>query len=97
MDIPSAARWLLLAAAAAQFVYAVRALRPALRSRPGERVDPWLAFADPAVGVPVTLALAFGNLPALLAGLVVLGPILTWQLVRSITARRAKPGRPTPA
>ncbi|WP_030156063.1 hypothetical protein [Streptomyces sp. NRRL S-244] len=97
MDIPSAARWLLLAAAAAQFVYAVRALRPALRSRPGERVDPWLAFADPAVGVPVTLALAFGNLPALLAGLAVLGPILTWQLVRSLAARRGKPGRTTPA
>ncbi|MEV0987624.1 hypothetical protein [Streptomyces sp. NPDC049949] len=97
MDIPSAARWLLLAAAAAQFVYAVRALRPALRSRPGERVDPWLAFADPAVGVPVSLALAFGNLTAFLAGMAVLAPVLTWQLVRGIAARRGEPGKPTPA
>ncbi|MFI8260386.1 MULTISPECIES: hypothetical protein [unclassified Streptomyces] len=97
MDIPSAARWLLLAAAAAQFVYAVRALPPALRSRPGERVDPWLAFADPAAGVPVSLALAFGNLPALLAALAVLGPVLTWQLARGIAARRGEPGGPTPA
>ncbi|MFE5541265.1 hypothetical protein [Streptomyces sp. NPDC056492] len=97
MDIPSAARWLLLAAAAAQFVYAVRALRPALRSRPGARIDPWLSFADPAAGVPVALALAAGNLPAFLAGLAVLGPVLTWQLVRSIAARRAGPGKPTPA
>ncbi|KOU18796.1 hypothetical protein ADK52_29625 [Streptomyces sp. WM6372] len=94
MDIPSAARWLLLAAAAAQFVYAVRALRPALRSGPGERVDPWLAFADPAVGVPVTLALAFGNLTAFLVAMAVLGPILATQLVRSLAARRKKP---TPA
>ncbi|MFI5665644.1 hypothetical protein [Streptomyces sp. NPDC051704] len=91
MDIPSAARWLLLAAAAAQLVYAVRALRPALRSRPGERTDAWLAFADPAAGVPVSLALAFGNLTVFLACMAVLGPILTWQLVRGIAARRGKP------
>lgn len=96
VDIPSAARWLLLAAAAAQFVYAVRALRPALRSRPGARLGAWLAFADPAVGVPVTLALAFGNLPAFLAGMAVLGPVLAWQLVRRVLARRGKPG-PSPA
>ncbi|MFD7085059.1 hypothetical protein ACFYXV_22815 [Streptomyces sp. NPDC002181] len=94
MDIPSAARWLLLAAAAAQFVYAVRALRPALRSRPGARLDAWLSFADPAVGVPVTLALAAGNLPAFLAGLAVLGPVMACRLLRAFLARR--PG-PTPA
>ncbi|MFE2874379.1 hypothetical protein ACFXG6_23050 [Streptomyces roseus] len=94
MDIPSAARWLLTAAAAAQFVYAVRALRPALRSRPGERLDGWLAFADPAVGVPVTLALACGNLPAFLAGLAVLGPVTACRLLRAFLARRTEP---TPA
>ncbi|MFB7786048.1 hypothetical protein ACFC1D_25470 [Streptomyces vinaceus] len=42
----------------------------------------------------MTLALAFGNLPAFLAGLAVLGPVLTWQLVRSVLARRGKPGEP---
>ncbi len=83
-----------MAFAAVQLVYAARALRPALRSRPGERVDAWLAFADPAVGAPVSLALAFGNLTILLAGTAVLGPILTWQLVRTILSRRTKP---TPA
>ncbi|MFE2550005.1 hypothetical protein ACFXGI_15850 [Streptomyces sp. NPDC059355] len=94
MDIPSVGRWILVALAVVQLVYAVRALRPALRSRPGERTDAWLAFADPAAGVPVSLALAFGNLTVFLAGMAVLGPILTWQLVRGIAARRRKP---TPA
>ncbi|KJY39755.1 MULTISPECIES: hypothetical protein [unclassified Streptomyces] len=91
MDIPSAGRWILTALAAVQLGYAVRALRPALRSRPGARLDAWLAFADPAVGVPVTLALALGNLPALLAGLAVLGPVLACRLYRTIAARRTRP------
>ncbi|MEV6731845.1 MULTISPECIES: hypothetical protein [unclassified Streptomyces] len=91
MDIPSWGRWMFVAFAAVQLVYALRALRPALRSRPGQRVDAWLAFADPAVGAPVSLALAFWNLTALLAGMAVLGPILTWQLVRTILSRRTKP------
>ncbi|WP_406182235.1 hypothetical protein [Streptomyces sp. NBC_01006] len=94
MDIPSAGRWILLAFAAIQLVHAVRALRPALRSRPGERVHPWLEFADPAAGVPVALALAFGNLTAFLVAMAVLGPILAARLVRSVAARRKNP---TPA
>ncbi|MEU8843357.1 hypothetical protein AB0D97_30255 [Streptomyces roseus] len=72
-------------------MYAVRALRPALRSRPGERLDGWPACADPAVGVPVTLAPAWGNLPVFLAGLAVLGPVVTCRLLRAFLARRTKP------
>ncbi|MFC9815984.1 hypothetical protein ACFVJM_28435 [Streptomyces virginiae] len=87
MDIPSVGRWFLLAVAAVQLVYAVRALRPALRAAPGERVDAWLTFADPAVGVPVSVALAAGDLTAALCGTAVLGPVLIWQLLR-----RVRPG-----
>ncbi|MFE9463730.1 hypothetical protein ACFYNW_08690 [Streptomyces virginiae] len=92
MDIPSVGRWLLLAVAAVQLVYAVRALRPALRAGPGERVDAWLTFADPAVGAPVSVALAAGDLTASLYGMVVLGLVLTCQLVR-----RFRPGHPAGA
>ncbi|MER8095482.1 hypothetical protein [Streptomyces goshikiensis] len=94
MDIPSVGRWIMLALAAVQLVYAVRALRPALRARPGERVDAWLAFADPLAGVPVSLALAAGEIGLFLCGLAVLGPVMAWQLARSLLARR---GGPTPA
>ncbi|MFI6150153.1 hypothetical protein [Streptomyces sp. NPDC051109] len=94
MDIPPAGRWILLALAAIQLVYAVRALRPALRSRPGRRVDPWLAFGDHAAGVAVSLALASGNVTAFLVAMAVLGPLLAARLVRSAAARREKP---TPA
>ncbi|MFD9471818.1 hypothetical protein [Streptomyces goshikiensis] len=94
MDIPSVGRWIMLALAAVQLVQAVRALRPALRARPGERVDAWLAFADPLAGVPVSLALAAGEIGLVLCGMAVLGPIMAWQLARSLLARR--PG-PTPA
>ncbi|MFJ7774364.1 hypothetical protein [Streptomyces yangpuensis] len=96
MDIPSAARWFLLAVAAVQLVYAVRALRPALRAAPGERVDAWLAFADPAVGAPVSVALAADHLTAFLCGTAVLGPVLTWQLIRSFGRARASAGRTIP-
>ncbi|MFD6973774.1 hypothetical protein [Streptomyces sp. NPDC059979] len=82
MDVPSVFRWIMPALAAIQLVYAVRALRPALRAEPGGRVDPWLAFADPLAGAAVSVAMAAGNLTAFLCGTAVLGPILTWQLVR---------------
>ncbi|APU39944.1 MULTISPECIES: hypothetical protein [unclassified Streptomyces] len=95
MDIPSAVRWFLLAVAAVQLVHAVRALRPALRAAPGERVDAWLAFADPAVGAPVSVALAADHLTAFLCGMAVSGPVLAWQLIRSARASAAN-GR-TPA
>ncbi|MCX4525470.1 MULTISPECIES: hypothetical protein [unclassified Streptomyces] len=91
MDIPSVIRWIMAACAAVQLVYAVRALRPALSAQAGERVDAWLAFADPAAGIPVTLALAFGNWTLFLCGMALLGPVLTWQLIRTITSRRSKP------
>lgn len=70
--------------AAIQLVYAVRALRPALRAEPGRRVDPWLTFADHLVGAAVSVAMATGNVTALLCGLAVLGPVLTWQLARHL-------------
>ncbi len=82
--------------AAVQLVYAVRALRPALRAVPGERVDPWLAFADPAVGAPVSVALAADHLTAFLYGMAVLGPVLTWQLIRSVGRARAATDRTPP-
>ncbi|MFD4134288.1 hypothetical protein [Streptomyces goshikiensis] len=95
MDIPSVGRWIMLALAVVQLVYAVRALMPALRARPGERLDAWLAFADPLAGVPVSLALAAGEIGVVfLCGLAVLGPIMACRLVRSILARRRVP---TPA
>ncbi|MFD6938099.1 hypothetical protein ACFWAP_18370 [Streptomyces goshikiensis] len=94
MDIPSVGRWIMLALAAVLLVQAVRALRPALRARPGERVDAWLAFADPLAGVPVSLALAAGEIGLFLCGLAVLGPIMAWQLARSLLGRRRGP---TPA
>lgn len=84
----------MLALAAIQLVYAVRALMPALRARPGERLDAWLAFADPLAGVPVLLALAAGEIGLALCGMVVLGPIMACRLVRSLLARRREP---TPA
>lgn len=74
------------ALAAIQLVYALRALRPALRAEPGRRIDPWLTVADHTVGATVSAALATGNLNALLCGLAVLGPIMTWQLVRHVRA-----------
>ncbi|MFD4743113.1 hypothetical protein ACFWNQ_37890 [Streptomyces virginiae] len=86
MDVPTVFRWILPALAAIQLVYALRALRPALRAEPGRRVDPWLTFADHAVGAAVSAALATGDLTALLFGGAVLGPILTWQLVRHLRA-----------
>ncbi|MEU8937082.1 hypothetical protein OHU17_25750 [Streptomyces goshikiensis] len=94
MDIPSVGRWIMLALAAVLLVQAVRALRPALRARPGERVDAWLAFADPLAAVPVSLAPAAGEIGFLLCGLAVLGPIMAWRLARSLQARRRGP---TPA
>lgn len=96
MDIPSVGRWLLLALAAVQFVYAVRALRPALRAVPGERVDAWLAFADPALGTPVSVALAAGELTAALCGTALLGPVLTGQLLRGFRARNLRGAGATP-
>ncbi|MCX4962262.1 hypothetical protein [Streptomyces virginiae] len=86
MDVPTVFRWILSACAAIQLFYALRALRPALRAEPGRRVDPWLTFADHTVGAAVSVALATGNLTALLCGLAVLGPIMTWQLVRHLRA-----------
>ncbi|MFG2993051.1 hypothetical protein ACGFZK_27765 [Streptomyces sp. NPDC048257] len=84
MDIPSVGRWLMLALAAIQIVYAVRALKPALRSRPGQRVDARLALADHVGGAAASVALAAGDLTALLCALVALGPVMTWQLVRHL-------------
>ncbi len=75
-------RWILAAFAAIQLFYALRALRPALRAEPGRRVDPWLTVADHAVGAAASVALAAGDLTAFLYVSAVLGPILTWQLVR---------------
>ncbi|MGW6573946.1 hypothetical protein ACWGAN_17425 [Streptomyces sp. NPDC054945] len=87
MDVPSVFRWILSALAAIQLLYALRALRPALRAESGRRVDPWLTFADHAVGAAVSAALAAGNFTAFLCASAVLGPILLWQLVR-----RFRPG-----
>ncbi|WP_146228434.1 hypothetical protein [Streptomyces sp. CG 926] len=89
MDVPTVFRWILSAFAAIQLFYALRALRPALRAESGRRVDPWLTFADHAVGAAVSVALAAGNLTAVLYGSAVLGPILTCQLVRHL-----RPGGP---
>ncbi|MEU6315199.1 hypothetical protein [Streptomyces sp. NPDC047014] len=90
MDIPTPVRWLMVALAAVQLAYALRALRPALRAAPGERTDPWLALADHALGIPVALALAAGHLTVFLYATAALGPVLTWQLLRHL---RPAPGR----
>ncbi|WP_371592676.1 hypothetical protein [Streptomyces virginiae] len=92
MDVPTVFRWILPALAAIQLVYALRALRPALRAEPGRRVDPWLTFADHAVGAAVSAALVTGNLTAFLCALTALGPILTWQLVRHLRSGGGSPG-----
>ncbi|MBT2405914.1 MULTISPECIES: hypothetical protein [unclassified Streptomyces] len=92
MEIPAAFRWIMLAFAAVQLLLAVRALRPALRAEAGQRIDRWLAFADQFLGAPVSLALAFGAFDVLFPLLVLLGPVLTWQLVRSFqSGRKPKP------
>ncbi|MEW2416166.1 hypothetical protein AB0953_20925 [Streptomyces sp. NPDC046866] len=94
MDVPVAARWLLLALALVQLVVSAGELRRVLRAEPGERTDRWLAFADRVVGVPACTALAFGWLDLFLYVMVVAGPVMAWRLARNLRTRRREPSHP---
>ncbi|MFE9564998.1 hypothetical protein ACFYM0_28250 [Streptomyces sp. NPDC006487] len=84
MSIPPVFFWLLLVFAAVLLFHAARALPRALRAERGARTDPWLTFADHALSVPLTVALALGEMRAAFYGTLLLGPVLTWSLVRSL-------------
>ncbi|MFD7836780.1 hypothetical protein [Streptomyces sp. NPDC059761] len=90
MNIPVAARWALLAVALLQFLLAVRALRRALRARPGEKTGPWLDTADHGLGVPLAASLATPGAYDVFAlgALLLLAPVIVWKGVRDARARR---------
>lgn len=99
MHIPTAFFWLLSALAALQLFHAARALPRALRAGPGARTGPWLAFTDHVLSVPLTVGLALGNLTVAFYGTLLLGPVLTWSLIRGIRSAGApkaaqQPGTP---
>ncbi|MEU3775246.1 hypothetical protein AB0F11_18915 [Streptomyces sp. NPDC032472] len=94
MHILDVARWLLLALALHQLVFAVRDLRPALRAEGAERTDRWLDFADHLLGVPSCAALAFGWFDLFLYLMVAAAPVAIWRLIRNIRARRRQPATP---
>ncbi|MET9857024.1 hypothetical protein ABZY57_29345 [Streptomyces sp. NPDC006450] len=89
MSIPTVFFWSLLALAAVLFLYAARALPRALRAEPGARTDPWLTFADHALSIPPPVALALGEGEAAFYAMLLLGPVLTWSLVRSFRSAAA--------
>ncbi|MFE2142013.1 hypothetical protein ACFXA3_09735 [Streptomyces sp. NPDC059456] len=90
MNIPVAARWALLALALLQFLLAVRALRRALRARPGRRTGPWLDTADHGLGVLLAVSLATPGAydGFALGALLLLAPVIVWKGVRDVRARR---------
>ncbi|MCJ0868202.1 hypothetical protein [Streptomyces sp. AP-93] len=89
MTIPAVFFWILLAFAAVQLVYAARALPRALRAGPGARTDPWLTFTDHVLSIPLTVFLALGEMEAAFYATLLLGPVLTWSLVRSFRSATA--------
>lgn len=89
MSIPPVFFWILLALAAVLLFHAARALPRALRAELGARTDPWLTFADHVLSVPPTVALALGEMEAAFYATLLLGPVLTWSLVRSLRSAAA--------
>ncbi|WP_327283033.1 hypothetical protein [Streptomyces sp. NBC_01205] len=88
MNIPVVARWALLALALLQFLLAVRALRRALRARPGQRTGPSLDAADHGIGVVLATALAYPHGTLAFCTMLLLGPVIVWKGVRDVRARR---------
>ncbi|WP_371615504.1 hypothetical protein [Streptomyces sp. NBC_00454] len=98
MHIPTAFFWILLALAALQVLSAARALPRALRAEPGARTDRWLTFADHLLSVPSIVGLALGDITLAFYGMLLLGPVLTWSLIRSFrSAGRAGTSSPSGA
>lgn len=91
VPIPAVFFWILLALAAALLISAARALPRALRAAPGARTDPWLTFADHVLSIPPAVALALGEMEAAFYATLVLGPVLTWSLVRSFRSASTSP------
>ncbi|MER5488129.1 hypothetical protein ABT024_33620 [Streptomyces sp. NPDC002812] len=90
MTIPAVLFWILLALAAVLFLSAARALPRALRAEPGARTDPWLTFADHVLSIPPVVAFALGEEEAAFYALLLLGPVLTWSLARSLRSAGAE-------
>ncbi|MFD9106290.1 hypothetical protein [Streptomyces virginiae] len=95
MDIPDWVRWAFCVFAAVQLILLYRDVRLLRRAEPGRRTDPWLAVADDAVGVVLSVGLALGSLGVLVGAGPVLLAIGACRGIRALLARRAS--KPAPA
>ncbi|MGW0393216.1 hypothetical protein ACWDYJ_20410 [Streptomyces sp. NPDC003042] len=97
MTIPDWARWIFLAFAPIQLLFAYRAVRSLRGAEPGERTGRWLDAVDSSVSVVVVTALGFGSITVLVSAAPVILTVLTWKGVRDVRgawSRRAVKAAP---
>ncbi len=88
-------RWAFCVFAAVQLIFVYRGVQLLRRAEPGRRTDPWLAVADGAVGVVMSVGLALGSFDVLVGAGAVLLAIGACKGIRALLARRA--AKPAPA
>ncbi|MCJ1681276.1 hypothetical protein MTF65_28765 [Streptomyces sp. APSN-46.1] len=89
MDIPDWLRWIMLALAPVQLLFAYRAVRLLLGAERGERTGRWLDVADSSLNLVVICALGLGSITVLVVAAPVMLAVLTWKGVRDVLSRRA--------
>ncbi|MFJ9550146.1 hypothetical protein [Streptomyces erythrochromogenes] len=96
MDIPDWARWAFCVFAAMQLIFFYRDVQLLRQAEPGRRTDPWLAVADTAVGVVLSVGLALGAFDVLVGAGAVLLVVGACRGIRALLARRSAKPAPAP-